>query len=277
MSLNLSSLLLAFLLTASSPAALTLTVAAASDLTALEHDLELAFYHSNPNVHLNWVNSASAILSQQIDHGAPYDVFMSANSQFVDQLASNGKLVPGSVTVYAVGRLGMLWRDGEHHPLEDLRQKWVRFLALPNPDLAPYGAAARQALERERLWHEVQPKIVYGENVREALELFRSGNADAVITSASLLRGQNPQWIPQEWHKPIVQKAGMVAASPNRAAAQQFLQFLTSPAAQAIFAQFGFSSPRSPSGASVSSSGTPARIQSRNAQVSSRLPQKSSP
>jgi molybdate transport system substrate-binding protein len=277
MSLNLSSLLLAFLLTTNGSSPATLTIAAASDLTALEHDLELAFYHSNPNVRLNWVNAASAILSQQIAHGAPYDIFMSANSQFVDQLASNGKLAPGSVRIYAVGRLGMLWRDGKHHTLADLRQNWVRFVALPNPELAPYGAAARQALERERLWREVQTKIVYGENVREALELFNSGNADAVITSASLLKGGNPQFIPQEWHTPIIQKAGIVSASPNRAAAQQFLQFLITPAAQAIFAQFGFSSPHSPTVASVSSSGTPARIQSRNAQTNSRLPQKSNP
>lgn len=221
-----------------------LTVAAASDLTKLEPVLDQAFYRSNPNVRIRWVNAASAILSQQIDHGAPYDVFMSANVQFVEKLASNGKLAPDSVAAYGIGRLGMLWRDGKPHQISDLEQKWVRFVAIPNPELAPYGGAAVEALKHEGLWNRVQKKIVYGENVRETLEMFDSGNADAVITSDSLLPKRHPQVIPADWHRPILQKAGVVAASPNRALAEKFMRFLVSPAGQAVFAQFGFSSPK---------------------------------
>ncbi|MBV9157245.1 MAG: molybdate ABC transporter substrate-binding protein [Acidobacteriaceae bacterium] len=211
-------------------------IAAAADLTALEP--ELARHAS-----LRFVTGASATLAQQIENGAPYDVFLSANARFVDDLASKRKIEPNSVKAYAIGRVGVLWRDGKPHRIRDLAQNWVRFVALPNPQLAPYGVAAQQALEHAGLWEFVRQKAVYGENVRQALQLFESGNADAVLTSAALLQDKNPQVIPPDWHQPIIQKAGIVSASPNQAEAQKFLDFLLSPAGQAIFAKFGFSPP----------------------------------
>ncbi len=221
----------------------TLTVAAAADLTSLEPSLQGSFRKADPAVRVRFVTGASAMLSQQIQNGAPYDVFLSANAQYVDQLALSGKLSPESIRTYAVGRVGSLWRDGQHHPFSDLAQDWVRFVALPNPKLAPYGVAAQQALEHAGIWKQVQPKIVYGENVRQALELLETRNADVVLTSASLLQGKNFERVPAAWHQPIVQKAGIVAASPNRDAAQKFLDFLLSPAGQAIFAKSGFGPP----------------------------------
>ncbi len=257
MSVQLSSCLVAFLLTFSplAPAQTTLTVAAASDLTNLEPQLTDAFRKNEPirrdepaslseaKIQISFVTGASAMLTQQIENGAPYDVFLSANAQFVDRLGSSGKLLPGSLRVYALGRVAILWRDGKKHPVNELGADWVRFVALPNPKLAPYGVAAQQALERAGIWKQVQPKVVYGENVRQTLQLFESGNADAVLTSAALVQGKNPDLVPADWHRPIVQKAGVVAGSPNRNAAQKFVDFLLSPAGQAIFAQFGYGAP----------------------------------
>jgi molybdate transport system substrate-binding protein len=222
------------------PQATTLTVAAASDLSNLEPGLAASFRKSEPGLSVRFVTAASGILSQQIENGAPYDVFLSANAQFVDRLASNGKVRRDSVTTYAVGRLGVLWRDGKPHQLSDLRQAWVRFVAIPNPKLAPYGVAAVQALERENLWKQIQPKVVYGENVRQTLQLFDSGNADAVLTADSLLGGRHPDVIPDSWHRPIIQKAAAVSASKQREAADRFLIYLKGPAAQALFARYGF-------------------------------------
>ncbi len=241
-----SSLALGFVLFSSFAPAQTLTVAAAADLTNLEPALTSSFGKNEPTIRVRLVNEASAILAQQIENGAPYDVFLSANAGFIDRLSSFGKLAPGSVRTYAIGRIGILWRDGNHHPFSDLAQNWVRFVALPNPKLAPYGVAAQQALEHAGIWKAVQPKVVYGENVRQALQLFESGNADAVLTSASLLVGKNPDLVSAAWHQPIVQEAGIVAASPHRAAARKFLDFLLSPAGQAVFARFGFSGPPKP-------------------------------
>jgi molybdate transport system substrate-binding protein len=243
MSLRLSSSLALFLITLAPSFALgqtTLTVAAASDLTNLEPSLASAFRKYEPKVEVRFVTAASAMLRQQIDRGAPYDVFLSANADYVDKLASSRKLIPESVKSYATGRVGLLWRDKKHHNINDLTQSWVRFVALPNPKLAPYGVAAQQALEHAGIWKLVQPKVVYGENVRQTLQLFESGNADAVLTSDSLLQAKNPDLIPPDWHRPIVQKGGIVAASTNQAAARKFLDFVLSPAGQAVFAQFGF-------------------------------------
>jgi molybdate transport system substrate-binding protein len=246
MSVRLSSYLAAaFLLAAPlvSFAPVTLTVASAADLSALDPQLAQQFEKTNP-IQVRFVTGASATLSQQIENGAPYDVFLSANGQFVDRLSSFGKLRPDSVTVYAVGRVGILWKDGKQHRISDLAENWVRFVALPNPKLAPYGAAAQEALEHAGIWKQVQPKVVYGENVRQALQLFESGNADAVLTSDSLLQGKNATVIPADWHQPVVQKAGIVTGTKNLEAARKFMEFLTSKAGQGVFAAYGFSSPK---------------------------------
>jgi molybdate transport system substrate-binding protein len=241
MSRLLSTLLPLFFAASAFPA--SLTVAAASDLTAVEPELAAAFRRIEPNTDLRYVTAASAVLTQQIENGAPYDVFLSANAAFLERLSQSRKIEPNSVQTYAVGRLGILWRDGKSHPLSDLKDKSFRSVALPNPKLAPYGVAAEQALRHEGVWESVSQKVVYGENVRQTLQLFESGNTDAVLTADSLLQGRHADLIPAGWHAPVIQKAGMVAGTPNPAAAQAFLKFLTSPTAQAIFARFGFSPP----------------------------------
>ena len=242
MSVRLSTLIL-FFLALFSPicvAQTTLTVAAAADLAPLEPDLASSFGKNHPVTALRFVTESSAALMQQIENEAPYDIFLSANAQYIDRLALNGKLRPDSVRVYAEGRLGLLWRDGKTHDLSDLAWPKVHFIAVPNPKLAPYGVAAQQSLERQGIWRQVQPKVVYGENVRQALQLFTSGNADAVLTSLSLLQGRHAQLIPADLHEPILQIAGAVAASKHSAEADAFLNFLTSPAGQAVFARYGF-------------------------------------
>ncbi len=236
------TLTLFFLSSAPALAQTTLTVAAASDLSTVAPELAQAFEKTNPNVKVQFVTQASAMIAQQIENGAPYDVFLSANAQFVDRLVSSGKLKPGSAA-YAVGRVAVLWHDGKTHTIKDLALDSVRFVALPNPKLAPYGVAAQQALEHEHLWQQVQPKIVYGENVRQTLQLFDSGNADAVLTSDGLINDRHPQLIPTDWHQPIIQKAGIVSASEKQKEANLFLQFLLAPTAQTIFAKHGFGKP----------------------------------
>jgi molybdate transport system substrate-binding protein len=231
-----------FLLSATfSVAQPTLTVAAASDLSALGPELQNGFCKGEKQCSIRFVSSSSSMLSQQIENGAPFDVFLSANAEYADRLGRSGKLLPSSVRVYAVGRVGVVWRDGRKHPLRELATTPIKFVALPNPKLAPYGVAAQQALEYGGLWAMVQPKVVYGENVRQTLQLLESGNADAVLTADSLLQGKNAEVIPDDWHQPILQKAGLVTASPNRELARRFLDFLVSADGQAVFARYGFS------------------------------------
>ncbi len=244
MSTTLSSYLLAIFLVFNSlsVAQTTLTVAAASDLSAMGPELQKAFCRNDKSCAIRFINSSSSMLSQQIENGAPFDVFMSANAEYADRLGRSGKLLPSSVRVYTIGRVGVLWRDGKRHPLRELATALVKFVGLPNPKLAPYGVAAQQALEYAGLWMMVQPKVVYGENVRQTLQLLESGNADAILTADSLLQGKDAEVIPDDWHEPILQKAGLVTASSNRELARRFLDFLIGADGQAVFARYGFSS-----------------------------------
>jgi molybdate transport system substrate-binding protein len=220
--------------------AATLTVAAAADMASAEAALSSSFQKSYPPDSVRFVFAASGALAQQISNGAPYDLFLSANESFVDQLAINRKILPDSVRVYALGELGILWRDTKLHEISDLKQDWVRFVAVANPRLAPYGAAAQQSLEHESLWDSLRSKIVFGENVRQALQLFDSGNADVVLTSYSLMAGRpGAAVVPADWHNPIRQKAGIIAASQNVDVARLFLAFLRSPEGSRILAAHG--------------------------------------
>ncbi len=236
----LAAFLVSFTLLPAPARSASITVAAAADISSAEHDLTDSFHKAFPEDSVRFSFAASGALAQQIANGAPYDLFLSANESFVDQLAVTQKILPDSVHVYALGQLGILWRDGRPHRLNELTEKWVRFAAIANPRLAPYGAAAQQSLEHENLWDAVRTKIVFGENVRQALQMFDTGNADVVLTAYSLLVGRlGAAIIPDDWHKPIRQKVGIVAASQNLDAARHFLAFLASPSGGRILTEHG--------------------------------------
>lgn len=237
MSAALSSLLgivlLSFLAPLPAPAQ-QLTVAAAADLAPLQGEIQTATH-----TRVRFVIGASGVLKQQIENGAPYDVFMSASAAYVDELVTAGKIDSGSVLVYTRGRVGVLWRDSKSHPLSDLKKDQIRSVAIPNPRLAPYGVAAVKALQEAGLWEAVSPKAVYGENVRQTYQMFESGNVDAVLTSASMLLGRPADLLPPS----VDQKAGVIAASPNKTAAVQFVKQLLGPEVQAVFAAHNFGKP----------------------------------
>ena len=203
-----------------------LLVAAASDLAPLAPKLEKA---SPEKIRFTLASSGS--LKQQIENGAPFDVFLSANEQYVRDLAAAGLV--SDATIYATGRIALWSPNGSVKSLADLKNKSIVHLAIPNPQHAPYGVAARQALESQGIWKEVEPKIVYGENVRQALQFAESGNVDAVITSWTLLIGKGTL-LPAAWHAPIRQTGAIVKSSAQPDAARRFLKFLTSPEAQKI-------------------------------------------
>jgi len=218
---------------AQSPNPTTLTVAAAADLSAAEPVLAAEFEKTNPSIKIRFVTGASTALAQQIHNGAPFDLFLSANINLVDSLHLD------DAKIYTVGHIAILWKDGKDHPLTDLANPNIHFLAIANPKLAPYGLAAQQELQRLGLWDKLQPKIVYAENVRGTLQLFESGNADAVLTALSLVINRHPQIV----HSEIVQKAGIVPATKSPQAAHAFLDWLLSPPAQQILARYGFDKP----------------------------------
>jgi len=218
-------------------------VAAASDLAPLERPLAAAF-HSATSHSLRFTLGSSGMLARQIRYGAPYDVYLSANEQYVEELADSGHLLEDSRRVYARGRLALWSPQGSIGSLRDLLSPPVRHVAMANPAHAPYGVAARQALEHQRLWETLQPKIVFAENVRQAFQYAESGNADAVITSWTLLFDKGGILLPEQWHAPILQAGGVLKSSKQPALARRFLDFLTSPQGRAILLQYGLQDSR---------------------------------
>ncbi|MCC6341305.1 MAG: molybdate ABC transporter substrate-binding protein [Bryobacterales bacterium] len=232
----MSSLLCSLLPAAPTPHR-EIVVATASDLAPAQSDLASSF-HQLTGIDVKFVTGASGMLARQIANGAPYDVFLSANKLYVDDLVRSGDLLADSVVIYARGRIGLWSPGGTVKQLDALRRSEVKHIAIANPRHAPYGVAARQALERAGLWNAVKDRIVYGENVRQALQYAESGNADAVITSWSLLEGRGVL-LPESLHDPIRQAGGILAGSSRRRQARAFIRFLMSPRGIEVLGKFG--------------------------------------
>jgi molybdate transport system substrate-binding protein len=230
--------LAALLLCSFSARAADLLIAAASDLAPLAPKLERAYKEE-----IRFTLASSGSLKQQIENGAPFDVFLSANEQYVKDLAAAGLVT--DTTIYAIGRIALWSPNGSVKSLADLKKTSVTHLAIPNPQHAPYGVAARQALESQGVWKDVEPKIVYGENVRQALQFAESGNVEAVITSWTLLIGKGTL-LPAEWHSPIRQTGAVVKSSAQPEPARRFLKFLLSAEAQKILNDGGLWSYKAP-------------------------------
>jgi molybdate transport system substrate-binding protein len=185
------------------------------------------------------VFGASGALARQIRSGAPYDVYLSANEEFVSGLLASGHLLAGSTHTYALGRLAIWSPKGDIRTLNDLLRPEVKRFAIANPLHAPYGMAARDALRNRSLWERLKPKIVYGENVRQALQYGESRNVDAVVTSWSLVFDKGAVLIPADYHKPIRQAGGILSTSKNPQAAAKVLEYLTGPQGKALLESHG--------------------------------------
>lgn len=201
-------------------------VAASADLASLEAKIASGMRDSY-GINLHFAVGSSGMLPRQIENGAPYDVYLSANQKFVDELTARRLVLPETVRVYALGRLGLWSRDGNIRDAHQLTGPRVRHLAIPSPAQAAYGLAARQALERMGIWKGLTGRIVYGENVRQAFEFAEDGNAEAVLTSWTLLRDREGVLIDESWHAPIVQAGAVVASTKDPLAARRLLEFLT--------------------------------------------------
>jgi molybdate transport system substrate-binding protein len=176
------------------------------------------------------------MIAEQIRHGADYDLFLSANEEYVDRLIRDGRANRSTKTRYATGRLG-LWSTKSLR-WNDLRS--AKALAIANPQHAPYGSAAKQALEHEGLWSVLQDRIVYGENVRQTLQFAQTANADAAIVAWSLVKDKGGWLLPAEWHRPIIQAAVVPKRSRNPETAKRLLSFLLSSEGRKLLAEFGF-------------------------------------
>ena len=175
------------------------------------------------------------------------DVFAAASVDFINELEQKGLILPDSKSVYARGRITLWTRKDIQLKVEkinDLASNDVKRIAIANPDHAPYGTAAREALQAAGIWDAVKEKLVYGDNIRQTLQFAETGNVDVAIVALSLSKQSEGQWtlIPAELHKPINQALAVIKGTKDEQTARAFAGFIEGPEGRSILAKYGFES-----------------------------------
>lgn len=224
----------------------TLKVAAAADLTLAFQEIGKRF-EAKTGTPVVFSFGSTGQLAEQIKNGAPFDVFAAANVQAIDELKKEHLILEGTEHVYAFGRIGIAAKsDISVRTLNDLLKENVKKIAIANPDHAPYGLAAKQALQKAGIWEQVKNKLVYGKNIADTLAYVESGNAEAGIVALSLVKTSDVhfQLINEAMHEPIQQAVAVMKATKHREAAKQFVAFLNSSEGREIMKKYGFSIPK---------------------------------
>ena len=230
-----------------------ITVAAASDLKFAIEEVAKGF-EQKTGQRLRLIFGSSGNFYAQILQGAPFHVFMSADEAFVFKLAKAGK-TKDQGRLYAYGRIGIMVPKGSavkaDGQLSDLaaaiNDGRMKKFAIANPEHAPYGMRAQEALAHRGLWQSIRPRLVYGENVSQAMQFALSGSTQGGIIAYSLAlapqiknRGEFAL-IPEDWHKPLAQRMVVLRGAPI--GAQHFFDYLATAEAQQIMKQYGFAMP----------------------------------
>jgi molybdate transport system substrate-binding protein len=232
-------------------------VAAAADLNFAITDLSGQF-EKQTGIKVNVTSGSSGNFFSQIQNGAPFDLFFSADIEYPRKLAAAGFAEPERLREYALGRI-VVWVPAGAK-VDVAKQGWsalldtsVQKIAIANPEHAPYGRAAVAALQKAGIYEQVRTKLVYGENISQAAQFVQSGNAQAGIIALSLAISpgmkEGKTWeIPAETYPPIEQGAVVLKSAKNKNAARAFLEFVSSPAGRKILEKHGFaiSPPKQP-------------------------------
>ena len=245
--------LIAPLLQAQEKSAAELTVAAAADLNFALKDIGESF-EKTTGVKVRLSFGASGALTQQIQNGAPFDVFFSADMDYPRQLIASGNAEGASLYEYAVGKL-VLWvpadsrLDVEHKGMDVLLDPAVKKIAIANPQHAPYGRAAVAALKHAGIYDRVADRLVMGENVSQAAQFAESGNAQAGFVAlahavAPAMQGRGRYWeVPAEDYPPLTQGVVVISNSRHKSEAAKFLEYIKTKAAGDVLREYGFTLP----------------------------------
>lgn len=249
-----SALLLALSLSLAGPACkkdedegAKLRVGAAASLSKAYEELGEAFTEQT-GTEVEFVFQASGNLATQIESGAPYDVYAPAAVKYIDQVIQAGAADQESRTSYAVGRLVLWVPEGAEQPLpsslEELADERYEKIALANPKHAPYGVAAERALQRAGVWDQVKDRVVYGSNVRQAMSMADTKNADVGFIALSLaLGGGEYLLVDDSMHAPLEQEIVVLTESKHQDAAAKFVELVASDQGQEVLRPFGLLQP----------------------------------
>ncbi len=228
------------------------TVAAAADLQFVMQDVAARFQkETGKSVKLTYGSSGNFF--QQLQNGAPFDMFFSANLDYARKLEAAGLTEPGTFYQYAVGRI-VIWVPNDSKldvtsGLQTLLSASIRKIAIANPRHAPYGQAAVAAMKKENVYDKVADRLVLGENISQTASLVVSGSADVGIIALSLALSPNMKdkgryvEIPTDDYPPIDQACVILKSSRQKDTAQAFLNFIKTPAVAELFRTYGFAVP----------------------------------
>ena len=228
----------------------TVTVFAASDLKFALDSIKEKFQAQHPDDTFNMIYGSSGKGKVQVQNGAPYDLYFSANMDYVKSLYRSGDIVT-KPRLYAIGRI-VIWSRNEHFDakkgFENFKEPWVDKVTIANPAHAPYGEKAKQALESVGLYKELKPKIVFGENISQTANYINIKAADIGIVALSLVLAPNIArseyssyyLIDDSLHEPLRQGYGITKHGSRSKLAKAFYDFIGTPEVQKIMKQYGF-------------------------------------
>lgn len=226
------------------PVAEELTVAAAADLVFAFREIG-DLYEKESGNKLNLIFSSSGTAREQIENGAPYDVYASANIKFVDDLIEKDKIIADSKELYGIGRVGVATPVGSSlqvNAIEDLLNPAIKKIAIANPEHAPYGLAAKEVLESLGLWEKLKDRLVYGKDIQDTLALIKTGNVEAGFISLSVVKKDEMNFLlaDDSLHKPLKQAIAVVKGTDHEKAAREFIKTVNSNPGREIMKKYGF-------------------------------------
>lgn len=240
-------LCLGLLLAGPSAHADKIMVAAAADLKFALDEIVTTFQAREPGHEVEVVYGSSGKFHTQIQQGAPYDLYFSADIAYPRALAQAG-FAASPVQPYAVGRL-VLWSaslDARQLRLSNLTDPKITRIAIANPKHAPYGQRAVEALQAAGVWSQVEPKLVYGDNIAQTAQFVQTGNAQvgiialALAVNPTLSRQGGYGLIPDSLHTPLEQGFIITKRAQGKALAQRFADHMRSPQARTVMTRYGF-------------------------------------
>lgn len=230
-----------------------IAIAAASDLNFAFKEL-VAEYEKATGNHVKLSLGSSGNFFSQIQNGAPFDLYFSADIGYPRKLEEAGLTVPGSLYRYAVGRIVMWTGNGTGIDVakgfDVLRETTIKKIAIANPKHAPYGRAAIAAMEHFKVYDQVKERLVLGENISQAAQFIESGACDIGVIALSLalaptMKARGTYWeVPAEAHPPLEQGAVILKSSMHHESAKQFLEFMKGSQGQEIMKRYGFTLPK---------------------------------
>lgn len=221
-----------------------LNIAAASDLTLAFTEVGKVF-EEETGIKVTFSFGSTGQLADQIENGAPFDVFAAANKFFIEQLDEKNLIISDSKNLYALGRIGFATKVDSPlkvEAMDDLLRADVVKVAIANPDHAPYGLAAKQALEAAGVWESIERKLVYGRNISDTLTYLETENVEAAIIALSLVREDQVNFtlIDNQLHAPLEQMIAVINRTNYEEQAQDFIDFIRGPIGKPIMESFGF-------------------------------------